>query len=119
MNRTLLSIALLCLLAGCTSSARFVERRPDGGVIAVPDYKHRDDALSLLEDEYGHRAAIVREEEVVTGSDVKTVTEVGNGSIFQRIGAWFTGTEKVATTDVKTNKSTEWRITYVTQPGSP
>lgn len=59
MNRTLLSIALLSLLAGCTSSARFVERRPDGGVIAVPDYKHRDDALSLLEDEYGHRAAIV------------------------------------------------------------
>lgn len=119
MNRALLSIALVSLLAGCTSSARFVERRPDGGVIAVPAYKDRDDAIALLEDEVGPRAAIVREEEVITGSDVKTVTEVGNGSILTRIGAWFTGTEKVATTDVRTQKSTEWRITYVTQPGSP
>lgn len=119
MSRTLLAFALLTLLAGCTSPARFVERRPDGGVIAVPNYKHRDDAIDLLHDEVGPRAAIVREEEVVTGSDVKTVTEVGNGSVLTRIGAWFTGTEKVATTDVKTNKSSEWRITYVTQPGAP
>lgn len=119
MNRALLSIALFSLLAGCTSSARFVERRPDGGVIAVPAYGDRDDAIALIEDEIGPRAAIVREEEVITGSDVKTVTEVGNGSVLTRIGAWFTGTEKVATTDVRTQKSTEWRITYVTQPGSP
>ena len=75
-------------------------------------------ALALIHHEVGSNAIIVDEAEVVTGTDVKTVAESGDGSIFTRIGAWFTGTKQVASTETKTLKSTEWRINYAvpTQP---
>ncbi len=111
MNRVIL---ILCVVAsaGCSSSARFVERTHSGGIVAVPDYAHRDEALSLIHEEIGPGVSIVDESEVVTGTDTKTIAEAGNGSIFTRIGAWFTGTKQVASTETKTLKSTEWRITY-------
>ena len=117
MHRFIILTAVF--VTGCDSSARFVERRQDGGVVAVPSYKDRSEAIHLIHDEVGPAAAILHEEEVVTGSDVKTKTEVGNGSILTRIGAWFTGTKQVATTDTQTIKATEWRITYTTRPPSP
>ena len=105
-------------VAACTSSARFVERTPTGGVVAVPDYHHRDEALSLIHDEVGRDVAIVDESEVVTNADTKTIAEAGNGSIFTRIGAWFTGTKQVASTETKTIKATEWRIHYAVPSAS-
>ena len=121
MTRILLHLlyaACFAAIAGCTSAARFVERTPSGGIVAVPDYDHRGDALALIHHEVGSNAIIVDEAEVVTGTDVKTVAESGDGSIFTRIGAWFTGTKQVASTETKTLKSTEWRINYAvpTQP---
>jgi hypothetical protein len=113
MTRLILFSVVLAA-TGCASQARFVERRPDGGVVAAADYKHRDDAIDLIHDEVGPAAAILHEEEVVTGADVKTITEVGNGNILTRIGHWFTGTQQVATTDTQSIKATEWRITYTT-----
>ncbi len=108
MNRIIaLAAATLVALAGCTSPARFVERRTEGGVVAVPDYNHRSAALALIKRDIGP-ASIVHEEEVVTGADVKTVSEVGNGSIFTRIGAWFTGTKQVASTDTRTIKDRQF-----------
>ena len=110
-------------IAACTSSARFVERTPTGGIVAVPDYRHRDEALTLIHEEVGPGTSIVDESEVVTGTDTKTIAEAGNGSIFTRIGAWFTGTKQVASTQTKTVRATEWRIHYAipsaSRPSTP
>ena len=103
-------------LAGCASSARFLDRKTTGGVVAVPDYAHRDEGLALIEREIGPDYSIVDEAEVVTGADTKTIAESGTGSIFTRLGSWFTGTKQVGSTETKTVKSTEWRITYVHSP---
>ena len=118
MTRILLHLYLAFVfasIAACTSSARFVERTPTGGVVAVPDYHHRDEALSLIHEEVGPGTSIVDESEVVTGTDTKTIAEAGNGSIFTRICSWFTGMRQVASTETKTVRATEWRITYQNQ----
>lgn len=117
MNRKLfLAAGLAAFLVGCASPARFLERGPTGGVVSVPDYTHRDDALDLIHDEIGPNARIVDETEVVTGTDQKTVAEAGTGSVFTRLASWFTGTTRTATTETKTTKATEWHIRYTTSP---
>ena len=105
-------------IAACTSSARFVERTPTGGIVAVPDYHHRDEALSLIHEEVGPGISIVDESEVVTDTNTRTIAEAGNGSIFTRIGSWFTGTRQVASTETKTVRATEWRIHYAVPSAS-
>jgi hypothetical protein len=115
MLRIALTAGVLAL-AGCSTPARFVERNPAGGVVAVPDYAHRDDGLGLIHRQIGPMARIVEESEVATGEDTKTIVETGDGSIFTRIASWFTGTKHVATTETKSVKSTEWRIKYEVVP---
>jgi hypothetical protein len=110
--------ALVIALAGCASPAHVVERTPTGGTVAVPDYQHRSEALALIREEAGPNYSIVDEKTVETGLDTKTVTEAGTGSLATRISSWFTGVKQVAKTDTKTEKSTEWRITYEVKPGN-
>jgi len=110
--------AVSIALAGCASPAHVVERNPTGGTVAVPDYQHRDEALALIREEAGPNYSIVDEKTVETGLDTKTVTEAGTGSLATRISSWFTGVKQVAKTDTKTEKATEWRITYEVKPGN-
>jgi hypothetical protein len=106
----------LFLGVGCMSSARFVERTPNGGTVAVPDYAHRGDGLDLIHHEIGPNYAIVDEKEVLIGTDTKVVATAGTGSIFTRIAAWFNGTKQVAKSETRTEQEKEFRITYVTTP---
>lgn len=106
--------------AGCVSSARFVDRNSDGGVVAVPDYAHRDQAIALLKREIGPNYQIVDEKTVQIGTDSKTTVVSGSGSLLTRFESWFTGTQQVATTETKTEPESEFRITYVkTTPQPP
>lgn len=114
--RRLLFVAVLAGLAGCASPARFVERTPTGGTVAVPDYDHRDEGIALIKREIGPNYAIVDEKEEVIGTDTKTIAESGTGSIFTRIAAWFNGTKQVAKSETKTEQEKEFRITYVRTP---
>ncbi len=117
--RRLILIAAIAMTAGCTSSARFVERTPAGGTVAVPDYAHRSEALNLIRDEVGPNYAVTEEKEVIVGSDTKTVAVAGNGSIFTRVASWFTGSKQVAKSETKTEQEKEFRITYVIAPAQP
>lgn len=105
--------------AGCSSSARFVERKPAGGVVAVPDYARRADALTLLKKEVGKGYAIVDEGEVPTGTVTTATERHGSGSFVARAFSWFTGDKDTTTNTTATLTKTEWRITYQTAPPLP
>lgn len=117
--RHFLFITVVLVATGCTGSARFVERTPTGGTVAVPDYDHRDEGIDLIRRDIGPNYAIVDEKEVIVGSDTKTVATAGTGSFFTRVASWFTGTKQVATSETKTQQEKEFRITYVTTPPRP
>jgi hypothetical protein len=99
LARKVRSLVLLSVLAltGCMS-ARVVSRDPTGGVVAIPENsnswptRYHDQAIALIKQDCPDYA-IVREEEVVTG----TVT---------------TDRESTDTRTRETQNRTEWRITY-------
>lgn len=122
MNRFILFAAagLVAGLTGCASSARLVERNATGGVVAVPDAAHRDDALALIEKQAGRDYMIVEEREVPTGEVVtRSTQEQGSGNIFARAFAWLTDHKQTQTSEIATERPTEYQITYqkVVVPG--
>ena len=109
----LLLLGSMVAMAGCTSPARFVDRTDSGGIVAVPDYSHRDQAIALIHREVGPNYHITDEKEVVVGSDTKTTVVAGSGSLLTRFESWFTGTKQVAKSETKTEPEKEFRITYI------
>lgn len=114
MRRPLFAAALLVAgLAGCSSSARFIERDATGGVVAVPDERHQQDGEALIRKEVGRDFTVVEAHEVPTGATfTRSKQEQGTGSVFARMGAWFTGHRQTQTSETTTGGVTEWRMTY-------
>jgi len=118
----LLSLAV-CAAGGC-SSARYLVRDADGGVIAIPSnqggfpFYYREDAEKLMSQACPKGYKILREEEVVVGQ-VTTNTNRSNtesrdlvGRKNQSIGSVVTNTDSQA---VETHDKTEYRITFKSQ----
>ncbi|MGL4551367.1 MAG: hypothetical protein ACRC33_09270 [Gemmataceae bacterium] len=81
MKRLVALAACAALLGtGCLSTARFVEARPDGGIVAIPSNSnawpayHRDAATKLMADKCPNGYTIVMEKEVVVGQEVRTAS---------------------------------------------
>ena len=99
------------IITGC-SSARYVSRDQQQGVIAIPNTStwpvdHRQKALDLMQSHFPQGYVIEKEEEVVIGTETQNHTDVhahemGNSNIF--LGG--------ETTHTTTTDKTEWRITY-------
>lgn len=99
------------IITGC-SSARYVSRDQQQGVIAIPNTStwpvdHRQKALELMQNHFPQGYVIEKEEEVVIGTETQNHTDVhahemGNSNIF--LGG--------ETTHTTTTDKTEWRITY-------
>ncbi|MEC9095571.1 MAG: hypothetical protein VX776_02995 [Planctomycetota bacterium] len=99
------------IITGC-SSARYVSRDQQQGVIAIPSTStwpvdHRQKALELMQNHFPQGYVIEKEEEVVIGTETQNHTDVhahemGNSNIF--LGG--------ETTHTTTTDKTEWRITY-------
>ncbi len=99
------------IITGC-SSARYVSRDQQQGVIAIPSTStwpvdHRQKALDLMQNHFPQGYVIEKEEEVVIGTETQNHTDVhahemGNSNIF--LGG--------ETTHTTTTDKTEWRITY-------
>jgi hypothetical protein len=115
------SLVLLSVLAltGCTS-ARVVSRDPTGGVVAIPENsnswpsRYRDQAIALIKQDCPDYA-IVREEEVVTGTVTTDRDSTDTRTRDLAPKAWPLG-GTATSTDVthtrETQNRTEWRITY-------
>jgi hypothetical protein len=119
MLRRLLPL-VAALAAGCASSARYVDKTPAGGVVAVPDARHRDDALALIKQHVGPGYVIVEEKEVPTGQVVTTTTDQkkDGSAAFKFLGRFSLGreTDKSTTT---TGPVTELRIWYTKGGAAP
>ena len=99
------------IITGC-SSARYVSRDQQQGVIAIPNTStwpvdHRQKALELMQNHFPQGYVIEKEEEVVIGTETQNHTdghahEMGNSNIY--LGG--------ETTHTTTTDKTEWRITY-------
>ncbi|MBA62243.1 MAG: hypothetical protein CMJ76_07740 [Planctomycetaceae bacterium] len=99
------------LVTGC-SSARYVSRNQEQGIIAIPSTStwpvdHREKAMELMQAHFPQGYVIEKEEEFVIGTETQNHTdvhahEIGNSNIF--LGG--------ETTHTTTTDKTEWRITY-------
>ena len=98
-------------VTGCTS-ARYVSRDQERGVIAIPSIStwpvdHRENAMGLMQAHFPQGYIIEKEEEIVIGTETQNHTdvhahEIGNSNIY--LGG--------ETTHTTTTVKTEWRITY-------
>lgn len=70
-------VAALAGAGGCASSAKYIEKKPDSGVVAVPDDSNswpnynRQAALKLIEEHVGSNYEIVDEKTVKTGRQTR------------------------------------------------
>lgn len=120
MRRAGAFVALLAaaLASGCGSSAKYIEKRGDAGVVAIPNNTdawpsyNRRAALALVEKHVGVNYEILEEREVVVGQSTHNnqqtnVEQTVNREIF------FLPAEKQTTTTTTTQRDiTEWRIVY-------
>ncbi len=92
------AVGIVGLLSGCVS-ARYVERNPDSGIVAVADNTNqwpsynRDKAMELIRNHVGPDFEIVKEEEVVTGKVTRNDQPVSQvpvwNPIVEDVTAWF------------------------------
>jgi len=105
-------LIITCLVITGCSSARYVSRDQQQGVIAIPSTStwpvdHREKAMELMQAHFPNGYVIEKEEEVVIGTETQNRTdvhahEIGDSNIF--LGG--------ETTHTTTTDRTEWRITY-------
>lgn len=103
---------------GCGSSAKYIEKRGDTGVVAIPNNTdvwpayNRREALALIQKHVGVNYEILEEREVVVGQTTHNnqqtnVEQTVNREIF------FLPAEKHTTNTTTTQRDiTEWRIVY-------
>jgi hypothetical protein len=112
---TLTAGALAAGLAGCATPARYVERQPGAGVVAVPTGTdvwpsyHRRAALELIERHVGAGYEIVDEREVATGKATQNDQRVHDRETLNPI---LDGARQTVTNTTTTRDVTEWRISY-------
>jgi hypothetical protein len=116
MNRLVLGVAaLLAALSGCASPARFVERTPDSGVVAIPANTdvwpsyNRTEAMDLIRKHVGSNFEIVEEKEVPTGKTTVNNQQVNSDPTFNR---------QTMNNTTTTQDMLEWRIAYRRKPAS-
>jgi hypothetical protein len=127
MRRVFASALLLvsAFCGGCGSSAKYIEKRGDTGVVAIPantdvwpSYNRRA-ALELIQKHVGVNYEILEEREVVTG---QSTTNNQQTNIEQTVNReiFFLPAEKQTTTTTTTSRDlTEWRIVYRRVPTLP
>jgi hypothetical protein len=111
MTRLLFAAALVVAgLSGCASPARYIDRTPDGGIVAIPantDYfptYNRSAAIEKIKEHVGPNYEIVEERETPKGQQTFSNQQVNNKG-------------QSITNTTTTQDLTEWQITYRRKSG--
>lgn len=121
MKRAGVSAVLLALAlaGGCASPAKYVEKRGDAGVVAIPantdtwPNHNRTAALALIQKHVGANFEILEEREVVVGQATSNNQQVNTEQTVNRELPFILPAEKQTTTSTTTQRDlTEWRIVY-------
>src|SRR5690348_9080534 len=120
MARAMTLGLFVAVLSGCSGSARYVVRDPNGGVVAIPydSEKNRARAHDLMLAACPKGYLILREEEVVTGqvTSDNTRTDTAARDVEAKKKNPVTLSTDVTTRTVSTHDTTEIRITYQATP---
>jgi hypothetical protein len=119
-----LVVGAVTALAGC-SSARYVQRNPDSGIVAVADGSNewptynRDRAVDLIVKHVGPDYEIVKEEETVTGQVTRNDQHVNQVPVRDPVVPFMSTTQSVVTESQSTQDVKAWFIHYRKKPLDP
>jgi hypothetical protein len=125
--RTTVAVCLagaVTALAGC-STARYVQKNPDSGIVAVPDGTNdwpsynRDRAIDLIVKHVGPDYEIIREEETVTGQVTTNDQHVNQVPARDPVIPFLSTTQTVVTESQTTHDVKAWFIHYRRKPLDP
>jgi hypothetical protein len=111
-------VALVAAASGCASQAKYIEKKGDSGVVAIPKNTdtwpnyHRREALALIEKHVGPDYEIVTQGEVVTGQTTLKNAQVNTEQTANRRNPALPGERQTATSTTTQQDITEWRIVY-------
>lgn len=111
-------VLTLAVAGGCASPAKYVEKRGDSGVIAIPantdawpNYNRRE-ALALIEKHVGPNYEIVEESQFVVGQSTHNNQQVNTEQTFNREIPFLPAEKQTITNTTTQHDITEWRIVY-------
>jgi len=126
IRRVSVAAAAAIILAagnGC-AAARYVQRQPGEGVVAIPDNSNfwptynRDQALKLIQEHVGPDYEIVKEEAVVTGQVTTTDQQTTETPLQNRKTQAPAGTQTTVAQTTRTTDATQWYIHYRRRQGA-
>ena len=111
------AVGLVACMTGCTS-AHYVSKQGDSGVVAIPSnsdswpFHYRQEAEALMRQHDGPDYEIVDEREVVTGVRVTNSEQTQRDQTPNKKQPNLPGERVTTTGTVTTSNTTEWQITY-------
>jgi hypothetical protein len=121
-----IAVAIVCVVAlagGCAGPARYVDKKADSGVVAIPSntdmwpFHYRQEALTLIQQHVGPYYEIVEERQVVTGQQTRNEQTTTTDQLANKKNPNQTGERQTTSGSVLTQNTTEWQITYRRLPG--
>lgn len=110
-------LAATVATGGCASQAKYIERKTDTGIVAVPDdtdtwpNNNRKAALALIEKHVGPNFEILDERTVPTGRVARNSLPETNEALNPRNQA-YPAKRPISATPTQQEEATEYRITY-------
>jgi hypothetical protein len=111
-------VLALAVAGGCASPAKYIEKRGDSGVIAIPNNTdtwpshHRREALALIQKHVGPNYEILEEREEVVGQSTHNNQQVNTEDTFNREIPFLPAQKQTITNTTTQRDITEWRIVY-------
>src|SRR5262245_51230349 len=109
--------------SGCASPARYVEKKGDTGIIAIPNNTdtwpnhNRTAAIDLIKKHVGVGYEILDEREVVTGQSTTNNQQVNTEQTVNRTLPFLPAEKQTITNNTTQRDITEWRIWYRRKEG--
>jgi hypothetical protein len=116
-------VLVVALTGGCAGQARYVEKKVDSGIVAVPSnndmwpFHYRQQAKALIEQHVGPNYEIVSQGEVQTGQITRNEQTTTTDPTANRKNPNQTGERQTTVGSVLTQNTTEWQIVYRRLPG--
>lgn len=117
-------LGLVTLAGGCATPARYIEKKGDEGVVAIPantdawpSYNRRA-AIELIQKHVGVNYEILDEREVVTGQSTHNNQQVNTEQTVNRTIPFLPAEKQTITNTTTQRDITEWRITYRRKAGA-
>lgn len=119
-------VLLLAAVAagGCAAPAKYIEKRADSGVVAVPDDSdswptyNRRAALDKIQQHVGPNYEILDERRVVTGQTTQASQQTQNDYTLNKRNPAQPGERQTTTGTATQQDVTQWQITYRRKPAA-